>query len=497
MVARVRPESAGIPPSPAPPAGTNGQSLPGEQSPRAEADATLPPEVRSSLGRFSTLVGQPYQRLKVAAVRELSGLPTPHWPLVRAETVLDWLEPAEATRLLDELREDDLIVPAAGGNWRLSEEAQLVAAVCAVLAVQSIEPERLVRVLCAATSLALAAGTEDEPAIAPFLAAVDVLDADFATLLGLIETGEVRALRSVAGQARAHAADLAGLLERERGSLDRLHLTSSTRACLERAPGLADRVGALAEEVEKTFATRASELPPGSIAFDEDTLRELVRRTDLRQLGRLVHDQLPLPAAVAPGRSQCESALTALEAWLQAPEPEPEPLPQPRRLQVEPIDLVPDLVVVAAEALGWLASMDGASLTKWVVGGTWSQAVTRMAAAVEAWSRWGPFGDGSLMVELEPRPLLESVGHDEVAVASRTTVRRPAPPGEPEADASREPDGHAEAAESRRAVEIDEPWEPPEPPAAEQPEAAVPVAVPDADRRQPTTDPKAREEPAS
>jgi hypothetical protein len=425
MVARVRPDSAGIPPSPAPPAGINGHSLPGEHSPRAEADAILPPEVRSSLGRFSTLVGQPYQRLKVAALRELSGLPTQHWPLVRAETVLDWLEPAETTRLLGELRDDGLIVPVAGGNWRLSEEAQLVAAVCAVLAVQSIEPERLVRVLCAATSLALAAGTEDEPAIAPFLASVDVLDADFATLLGLIETGEVRSLRSVARQARAHASDLAGLLERERRSLDRLDLTSSARACLERAPGLAERVGALAGEVETTFGTPASELPPGSIAFDEGTLGELIRGTDLRQLGRLVRDQLPRQAAVPAGRTQWSGALAALESWLQAPEPEPAPLPQPRRLEVEPIDVVPDFVLVAGEALSWLASMDGATLTKWVVGGTWSQAVTRMAAAVEAWSRWGPFGDGSLMAELEPRPLLESIGHDEVAVASRTTVRRP------------------------------------------------------------------------
>jgi hypothetical protein len=480
MVARVRPDSAGIPPSPAPPAGVNGHSLPGEHAHRAEADATLPPEVRSSLGRFSTLVGHPYQRLKVAALRELSGLPTPHWPLVRAETVLDWLEPAETAQLLGELREDGLIVPVAGGNWRLSEEAQLVAAVCAVLAVQSIEPERLVRVLCAATSLALAAGTEDEPAIAPFLAAVDVLDADFATLLGLIETGEVRALRSVARQARAHASDLSALVDRERGSLDRLHLTTSARACLERAPGLAARVGALAGEVETTFGTPAGELPPGSIAFDEDTLSKLVRDTDLRPLGRLVRDQLPRPAMVAAGSSQCKGALDALESWLQAPEPEAAPLPQPRRLEVEPIDVVPDFVLVAGEALTWLASMDGATLTKWVVGGTWSQAVSRMSAAVEAWSRWGPYGDGSLMAELEPRPLLESVGHDEVAVASRTTVHRPAASAAP-ADVS----GAAAVSEPEAAVEPAEEAGARAPAETAAAEVGIPVAVPDTDAREP------------
>ena len=475
MVARVRPDSAGIPPAPAPPAGHNGQSsLPGEQAPRPAADATLPQEVvRSSLGRFSTLLGQPYQRLKVAVLRELSSLPTPHWPLVRAESVLDWLDPAEASRLLDELREEELLVPAAGGTWRLSEEAQLVAAVCAVLAVQTIEPERVVKVLCAATSLALAAGTDDEPAIAPFLAAVDVLDADFDTLLALIDLGDVPALRSISRQARAQAADMAILLERERPALDALHLTSSARAGLERASGLAKRVGALADEVEATFGTPASLLPPGAVPFDEATLRALVSTTDMRRLARLLRDRLPLPTAVGAGHSQCLQALVALESWLEQPEPEFAPLPQPRHLDVEPIDVVPDFVVVAGEALRWLASMDGATLSKWVVGGTWAQAVTRMAAAVEAWSRWGPIGDGSLMVSLEPRPLIESVGHDEVGVASHTGVR---------------------------GLVVEEPTEePPEPIAPQQRIEEVPVAVPQtAAAEQPAAeDPPVREEPAS
>jgi len=471
MVAQVRPDPAGIPPAPAPPAGNNGQSsVPGEHAPRLAVDATLPQEVvRSSLGRFSTLLGQPYQRLKVAVLRELSSLPTPHWPMVRAETVLDWLEPGEATRLLDELREDELLVPVAGGNWRLSEEAQLVAAVCAVLAVSSIEPERLVRVLCAATSLALAAGTEDEPAIAPFLAAVDVLDKDFETLLALIDVGDVPALRSISRQARMHAADLASLLAREGAALKGLHLTSSARAGLERAPALARRVGMLAGEVETTFGTPASELPPGSVPCDEGALRALISITDVRRLARLLRDRLPLPAAVGAGRSQCREALAALESWLETPEPEPAPLPQPRHLDIEPIDVVPDLVVVAGEALRWLASLDGATLSKWVVGGTWSQAVSRMAAAVEAWSRWGPAGDGSLVVSLEPHALIESVGHDEIAVASRTGV-------------------HLPATET-----------PPEPTTPEQVDDAAPVTVPQADTgQQPAAeDPPAREEPAS
>jgi hypothetical protein len=48
-----------------------------------------------------------------------------------------------------------------------------------------------------------------------------------------------------------------------------------------------------------------------------------------------------------------------------------------------------------------------------------------MAAVVEAWSRWGPAGDASLAAELDPRPRLEVVGHDEVGVISWTGVRAP------------------------------------------------------------------------
>jgi hypothetical protein len=487
MVARVRPDSAGFPPAPAPPAGHDGQSpLPGEQAPRPATDATLPQEVvRSSLGRFSTLLGEPSRQLKVAVLRELASLPSPHWPLVRAERVLDWLEPAEAARVLDELRDDELLVPAAGGNWRLSEEAQLVAAVCAVLAIQSIEPERLVRVLCAATSLALAAGTEDEPAIAPFLAAVDVLDADFDTLLALIDLGDVPSLRGISKQARLHADDLGKLLEREGEALAALQLTSSARAGLEHAPALAGRVRTLAAEVEATLGTRASDLPPGSIPVDEQVLRQLVATSDIRKLARLVRGRLPLPAGVGAGRSRCGEALAALESWLERPEPEKAPLPQPRHLDVEPIDVVPDFVVVAGEALRWLAGREGGdSLSKWVIGGTWSQAVTRMAAAVEAWSRWGPAGDGSLLASLEPRPLIEPVEHDEVGVASSTSVRgltveQPPAPTEP-----------AEPAEQVEAAE---------PVADKQPGESVPVAVLQVDAGPPpaSQDPPAREEPTS
>ncbi|HZD74633.1 MAG TPA: hypothetical protein VE776_12260 [Actinomycetota bacterium] len=466
----MRPDPAGLQPIPAAPAGTNGQfPTPGEQALGPAVDAALPSEsIVSSLGPFAALLGQPYQRLKAVALRALSALETTSWPLVRAEAALDWLDPGEADKLLEELRTDGLLIPARNGTWRLSDEAQLVAAVSAVLAVPRIEPERVVRVLGAVTTLALAAGTGAEPAVAPLLAAFDVLDADLEALLRLIDEGDDRSLHAGAWLARTRAADLIELLERERERLAGLGVAPHVRAALRRAPELARRVRELAEEVEATFAVPASELPPGSLKVDAGELRTLIATTDPESLRRMVEPRLPRPPGVACLGSDCGEALAALNAWLGRAEQEVAPLPQPRRLRVEPMDVVPDFVELAAQALSWLANLGDATLDKWVVGGTWSEASARMSAAVEAWSRWGPFGNSTLAADLDPRPRLEVVGHDEVAVTTRTEVRRPVTesPAEPEeAGATTEEAG-----------------------ATTQAEAAVAPAEPD-------PDPLAREEP--
>ncbi|HZD67904.1 MAG TPA: hypothetical protein VFA45_02980, partial [Actinomycetes bacterium] len=266
-------------------------------------------------------------------------------------------------------------------------EAQLVAAVSAVLAVPRIEPDRVARVLGAVTSLALAAGTGHDAAIAPLLAVLDMLDADLRRLVRLIDDGDDQALRAHARLARTHATDLAELLQREREPLARLELAPHARAALLRAPDLARRAGRLAEEVEATFAIPASELPPGSLEVDEDELRRLIATTDDATLAGMVEPWLSRPAGVAAGALSCSEALAAVQSWLEQPEPEPAPLPQPRRLRVEPIDVVPDFVELAAQALTWLAGLGDTTLSKWVIGGSWSQATARMAAAVEAWSR--------------------------------------------------------------------------------------------------------------
>ncbi len=377
-------------------------------SPPPQAGRAVP-----SLGPFAELLGQPYQRLKVAVLRQLAGLPEPSWSLAEAGQALTWLEPATANRLLSELRGDGLVVevdrygqPDRAPAWRLSDEGHLVATVCAVLAAPTLAPERAVKVLAAAMALARAAGVDERATFAPFVAATAVLERDLAALHRLIDQGDDAALAAAAEVAAVHLADLAEMARQ-------VARPGGHEAERELAAAVAGRLRTLVDEVlgGETRPTPATEL------------RELVAATDLAALAGLVASRLQLPPAVAPVRAT--AALAALDADLGRPEPVVVPLPEPALLPIESPEVVPDFVLLAGDVITWLAGLGETDLARWVVGGTWAEATARMAAVVEAWSRWGPAGDGSLAAELDPRPRLEVVGRDEVGVISWTGVRAP------------------------------------------------------------------------
>jgi hypothetical protein len=383
--------------------------------PGSDRASPPPPAGRAvpSLGPFAELLGQPYQRLKVAVLRQLAGLPEPSWSLEEAGQALTWLEPVTANRLLSELRTDGLVVevdrygqPGGPPAWRLSDEGHLVATVCAVLAAPAIAPERAVKVLAAAMGLARAAGVDEGAAFAPFLAATAVLERDLAALHRLIDQGDDAALATAAEVADVHLADLAEMarqVARPGG-----HETER-----ELAAAVAGRLRTLIDEI---LGGEARPAPATE-------LRELVAATDPAALAGLVASRLQLPPAVAPVRAT--AALAALDAHLGLPEPVVVPLPEPALLPIESPEVVPDFVLLAGDVITWLAGLGETDLARWVVGGTWADATARMAAVVEAWSRWGPAGDASLAAELDPRPRLEVVGRDEVGVISWTGVRAP------------------------------------------------------------------------
>jgi hypothetical protein len=367
-----------------------------------------------SLGPFAELLGQPYQRLKVAVLRQLAGLPEPSWSLAEASQALTWLEPATANRLLSELRTDGLVVetdrygqPGRPPAWRLSDEGHLVAAVCAVLAAPAIPPERAVKVLAAAMALARAAGVDERAAFAPFVAATAVLERDLAGLHRLIDQGDDERLAAAAGVAGVHLADLAEMARQ-------VARPGGHEGEREHAAAVAGRLRTLLDELTAE---------PTEVAEPSGQPRDLVAAADPVALAGLVAGRLRLPPAVPPVRAT--DALAALDQHLGRPEPVTVPLPEPTLLPIESPEVVPDFVLLAADVMTWLARLGESDLARWVVGGTWAEASARMAAVVEAWSRWGPAGDGSLAAELDPQPRLEVVGHDEVGVVSLTGVRAP------------------------------------------------------------------------
>jgi hypothetical protein len=383
--------------------------------PASDRPSPPPPAGRAvpSLGPFAELLGQPYQRLKVAVLRQLAGLPEPSWSLAEAGQALTWLEPATANRLLSELRGDGLVVevdrygqPDRAPAWRLSDEGHLVATVCAVLAAPAIAPERAVKVLAAAMALARAAGVGEPATFAPFVAATAVLERDLAALHRLIDQGDDAALATAAEVADVHLADLAEMARQVA------------------RPGGHETERELAAAVAGRLRTLVDEIVGGEARPAPATeLRELVAATDPAALAGLVARRLQLPPAVAPVRAT--AALAALDAHLGLPEPVVVPLPEPALLPIESPEVVPDFVLLAGDVITWLAGLGETDLARWVVGGTWAEATARMAAVVEAWSRWGPAGDASLAAELDPRPRLEVVGHDEVGIISWTGVRAP------------------------------------------------------------------------
>jgi hypothetical protein len=411
MVAATWPEPAGEPTEP-------GQAL----------HASPPGRAAPSPGPFAELLGHPYQRLKVAVLRELAALPTPSWRLADAEQALTWLEPATATRLLGELKADRLLVeaddPAGTGSrgradaWRLSDEGQLVAAVCAVLATPRIAPERALKVLGAALALATAAGVDDRAAFAPFVAATAVLERDHADLVRRIDVGDDDALAAAAGLAGGHLADMAALTELA-DQVGPGHEAERRRAAAvtQRLRALVDATNA--QQGGGDGATAAPGLEAGVLTGGE--LRDVIAATDLATLAGLVTGRTQLRPAVPAGRAG--AALAALDEHLGRPEPVAVPLPEPVLLPVESPEVVPDFVLLAADVMTWLAGLGDTDLARWVVGGTWAEATARMAAAVEAWSRWGPAGDGSLVADLDPQPRHDVVGHDEVGIVSWTGVR--------------------------------------------------------------------------
>jgi len=302
----------------------------------------------------------------------------------------------------------------------MSHEARVVAAVCAALAVPEISYARIIRILASAMAFAQATGAPEDAALQPFLSAIAVLQADWEQLRGLIDDRSEQALLGAAELARLHVADMQELLEEQSEVFSRFHANPSYLEHDQRAHTLIARVGKLAAEVVGALSERAEELMRGGLRFDRQDLRELVLATDVNGLAEII-GRVAGPPAVAP--IDPVVAFAELDDYLGRADRVPSGLPDPQPLAIAPlVDNGPDDFDLAADALAALADQGSVPLSDWIVCGTWPIAIARHSAAVEAWARHGPMGDGTLPVLLDARPELDAVDRDGVGHLSRTIV---------------------------------------------------------------------------
>jgi hypothetical protein len=392
--------------------------VPEALTPLPQVDQALP-----VLGLFAGLLGRRHARYKVAVLRELAVQPRTRFKIREVHEAVHWMEQRSTTRLVRELRMAGLLLYDSGSeSYRLGHEARVVATVCGALTVPEISYARIIKVFSSAIALARAVGAPEDAAYAAFLSAIAILEADREHLQHLIDDYSEQALLEAAELARVHVADMEDLLDEQKEAFARFQADPRFLGHDQRAHHVIAQLGRLAAEVVMLLSRRASEIMRGGLRFDRQDLRDLIATRDLDALAQLVADSTFLPAALAT--NDPVTAFAALDDYLGRAEQVPAAPPPPIRLRPQPPpDPGPSQVDVAARALGELALAGGAPLADWVVADTWTDAVGRMTCAVEAWSRDGPSGNGTLPADLDPQTRVTRLDRDGVAIMSETLVR--------------------------------------------------------------------------
>lgn len=373
------------------------------------------------LGLFGSLLGRRHERYKVAILSNLTRETRARWKIREIQEAVSWLEPSSTTRLVTDLRHAGLLLyDPALDSYRLSHEARVVAAVCGALTVPEISYGRIIRVLGKAMALAEATGAPEEATYAPFLSAIAILESDREHLMRLIDDRSEDALLEAAELARLHVGDMQDLLDEQAELFARFHADPAFLEHDQRAHTLIAVVGRLAAEVVAALSERADELMRGGLRFDRQDLRDLVTDLDLDALAEIPGPP-SVPATVAP--LDPVALFASLDDYLGRADRVPTEVPEPQPLAVAASpDPGPDAFDRAAETIAALAAASGGPLADWVVDGTWHESVARHSAAIEAWSRHGPAGDGTLAATLVARRELEHHRRGGVEHLSRTDV---------------------------------------------------------------------------
>ena len=225
--------------------------------------------------------------------------------------------------------------------------------------------------------------------------------------------------------AESHVEDMRSLLDEQADMFARFHGDAQFLDHDQRAHHMIASLGHLAAEVVSSLSRRAGMRMRGTLRVTREDLRGMTARSDTETLAALVSGSAQAPVFVPT--PDTVAAFTALDEYLSRERRRPLPPPEPTDLRLDPADAPEaDPADSAARALEELVAAGDIGLHEWVVCGTWEGAVGRMIDAVEAWSRYGPAGDNSMLVELDARRDLCRIGERGVGWFSLTVLRKPA-----------------------------------------------------------------------
>lgn len=352
--------------------------VPEDRTPLPRVDRALP-----VLELIAAAVNRKRGRFNVAALTSLQEGGSGRWKIREIQDALDWLEPADATEIVANLRGGGILeYDALANRYSMPPDARVAAAVMGALTA-GVDRRRMIRIINKAMSLALASGAGDDTVVSQFRSAVAVLRSDLEELRALLDDYSDRALREAADVINFHVEDMRGLLDEHEELLLRHRGEPEFLGTEREALGLVADLGSLCATVVGSVSERAEERMRSRSLVDRADLRDFLMEISREELASFADGDCGIPPRLPWLPAQ--ELVAALEDAIAHEATAPPPLPQPASLErLEPAAEATDteLMIRRLENLE-----EPVSLRDLVVGDSWADAVRQNTSLLDAHSR--------------------------------------------------------------------------------------------------------------